>query len=74
MNSKIQELIKQCSTDNGSYDPYGEDRIIIFDQEKFAKLLLGEALATVRQEVGYYADYDIADLIVTNVEKQFGIS
>lgn len=74
MNSKIQELIKQCSTDIGSYDPYGEDRIIIFDKEKFAELLLREALAIVRQEVGYYADYDVADLIVINVENQFGLS
>ena len=42
MNKKIEEIIEQCSTDVGSYDPYGENRIIKFDKEKFAELIVRE--------------------------------
>ena len=71
MNKNIQELANQCTTIEEN--PFGMD-VIVFDNEKFSELLLREALAIVRQEVGYYSDYDIADLIVTNVENQFGLS
>lgn len=47
MNEKIKELIERCSTDNGSYDPYGESRIIIFDKEKFAKLIIEETIHVI---------------------------
>ena len=42
MNKKIEEIIEQCSTEVGSYDPYGENRIIKFDKEKFAELIVRE--------------------------------
>ena len=73
MNKKIEEIIEQCSTDVGSYDPYGENRIIKFDKEKFAELIIKETLEVVRDEVQYALDDYLADTIDIRVKNHFGI-
>ena len=73
MNEKIEEIIEQCSTDVGSYDPYGENRIIKFDKEKFAELIIKETLEVVRDEVQYALDDYLADTIDIRVKNHFGI-
>ena len=54
MNSRIQELIKQCETLDGDGDGY----FTRFDKEKFAKLLLNECAKTIEdvhsKELGDY--------------------
>ena len=73
MNKKIEEIIEQCSTDVGSYDPYGENRIIKFDKEKFAELIIKETLEVVRDEVQYALDDYLADTIDIRVKNHFGV-
>ena len=58
MNEKIEEIIEQCSTDVGSYDPYGENRIIKFDKEKFAELIIKECVAEAKDDCAGWTERD----------------
>lgn len=41
--------------------------------EKFAELILKEAMAIVRDEVSFLSDWDCADNAITKVNEHFGV-
>ena len=84
MNEKIEEIIEQCSTDVGSYDPYGENRIIKFDKEKFAELIIKECIkicehqATMQFDAYHFnlVEHDtseVADQCAKEIKEYFGV-
>jgi len=68
MNERIKELAEQAGLEYGSFDQYG-----LFDEEKFAELIVRECCNIVRDEVQYINDFDKADAVITEVKKYFGV-
>jgi hypothetical protein len=68
MNERIKELAEQAGLEFGSYDRYG-----LFDEEKFAELIVRECCNVVRDEVQFISDFDKADVVVNEVKKHFGV-
>lgn len=50
----------------------GQDKCEV-DLELFAKLILEEAMAIVRDNVAYQSDWDCADDVVKKVNEHFGV-
>ena len=69
MSEKIKELAELAEVWTTCYD---EDRCEV-DLEKFAKLILEEAMAIVRDKVAYQSDWDCADDVVKKVNEHFGV-
>jgi hypothetical protein len=75
MNEKIRELAEQAGffpvPDETESD--WEYRAENARYEKFAKLILEEAMGIVRDEVSFFSDWACADNAVTKVKEHFGI-
>ena len=69
MNEKIRELAELAKVWSSCYD---EDRYEV-DPEKFARLILQEAMGIVRDEVAYQSDLDFADVVIKKVNEHFGV-
>ena len=74
MNKKIEEIVEQCSTDVGSYDPYGENRIIKFDKEKFAELIVQECAKIAQGDRGGDEYWRARASARADILKHFGIA
>lgn len=69
MSEKIKELADLAEVWTSCYD---EDRCEV-DPEKFAKLILEEAMAIVRDELAYQGEWNRADDVVKKVNEHFGV-
>lgn len=68
MNQKIENLKKQCYI-----SLIDRDGDMEYDMEKFAELILVEAMEIVHDEVVYEMDEKTADRIVLKIGSHFGI-
>lgn len=76
MNSKIKELIKECTTierefyDNGLGRGYYEDEV--FDKEKFAELIVKECIDIIEPDDHPVDEINYRYAIIADVNKHFG--
>ena len=72
MNGKIRELAKLA----GMSFVYEYDSSIVMDVEdleKFAELIIQEAMDIVRDEVSFHSDWACADNAIIKVKEHFGV-
>lgn len=73
MNERIRELAVKSfdvELDRRNFEEFSTDSYGI---EKFAKLILEEAMAIVRDEVAYQGEWGLADDVVKKVNEHFGV-
>lgn len=73
MNERIRELAVKSfdiNLDRRNFEEFSTDSYGI---EKFARLILQEAMDIVRDEVAYHSDWDCADVVIKTVNEHFGV-
>jgi len=67
MNKRIRELAEQAGLDYDSYDRYG-----LFDEEKFAQLIVQECVEVCRTGVDE-GDFELASHVADRILRHFGV-
>lgn len=67
MNKRIRELAEQAGLDHDSYDRYG-----LFDEEKFAQMIVQECVEVCRTGVTD-SDFELANSAADRILRHFGI-
>lgn len=76
MNDRIQELIKQCTETSTGFDyRFGNRTETYFDKEKFARLIISDAITTVQKR--FMGDLNREDMevrrCVEDLKQHFGV-